>query len=155
MSIQSQVLNLLVELKQEFGLTYLFVAHDLAVVGYISDRIAVMYLGKVVELATGGRPLRAAAAPVHGGAALGDPGRRSPARKRHADHPQRRRAEPDQSPVGCRFRTRCPLAQEICAEVEPPLDRSRPGHLAACHFAGTPIAATAAAAGQSTPGSAG
>ena len=79
-SIQSQVLNLLVELKQAFGLTYLFVAHDLAVVGYISDRIAVMYLGKVVELATCGRALRAAAASVHGGAALGDPDDRGRAR---------------------------------------------------------------------------
>ena len=78
-SIQSQVLNLLVELKQAFGLTYLFVAHDLAVVGYISDRVAVMYLGKVVELASVGRPVRPAAAPVHDGAALGDPVRPSPA----------------------------------------------------------------------------
>ena len=72
-SIQSQVLNLLVELKQAFGLTYLFVAHDLAVVGYISDRIAVMYLGKIVELAPAADLFATAAAPVHDGAALGDP----------------------------------------------------------------------------------
>ena len=76
-SIQSQVLNLLVELKQEFDLTYLFVAHDLAVVGYISDRVAVMYLGKIVELATSDELFAPAAAPVHDGAALGEPGARS------------------------------------------------------------------------------
>ena len=94
-SIQSQVLNLLVELKQAFGLTYLFVAHDLAVVGYIADRIAVMYLGKVVELARCGRALRAAAAPVHGRAALGDPDAAAGPQAR-ADRPDRRRAEPDE-----------------------------------------------------------
>src|SRR5204863_8916810 len=137
-SIQSQVLNLLVELKQAFGLTYLLVAHDLRVVGYISDRIAVMYLGKVVERATSAdlfaRPLHpytqallsAIPSPVVGAK-----------RKRivlSGDVPS-----PMRPPSGCRFRTRCPLAQQICEEVEPPLAPHGGDHLAACHFAGTPI----------------
>jgi peptide/nickel transport system ATP-binding protein/oligopeptide transport system ATP-binding protein len=137
-SIQSQVLNLLVELKQAFGLTYVFVAHDLAVVGYISDRIAVMYLGKIVEFANAAdifaKPLHpytqallsAIPTPVVG------------AKKKRivlsGDVPS-----PMNPPSGCRFRTRCPLAQPICAEVEPPLEAHGDGHLAACHFAGTLI----------------
>ena len=98
-SIQSQVLNLLVELKQEFNLTYLFVAHDLAVVGYISDRVAVMYLGKVVEFATSDdlflRPLH----PVHAGAPLGQP-RADPGPEEHADRAHGRRPEPDRPTLG-------------------------------------------------------
>ena len=94
-SIQSQVLNLLVELKQEFGLTYLFVAHDLAVVGYIADRVAVMYLGKVVELATRGRPVRSGRCTRTRWRCSRRSRRPSSARKQHADHPERRRAEPD------------------------------------------------------------
>ena len=93
-SIQSQVLNLLVELKREFDLTYLFVAHDLAVVGYISDRIAVMYLGKIVELVDGRGSLRPAAPPVHAGAPVGEPGARA-GPQAAAHRPHRRRAEPD------------------------------------------------------------
>ena len=138
-SIQSQVLNLLVELKQQFGLTYLFVAHDLAVVGYISDRIAVMYLGKVVEFADAAdlfaRPLH----PYTHGAALGDPDDRRSGGSRAASCCAATCPSPMNPPSGCRFRTRCPLAQPICAEVEPPLDPHGNGHLAACHFAGTPI----------------
>jgi peptide/nickel transport system ATP-binding protein len=141
-SIQSQVLNLLVELKREFNLTYLFVAHNLAVVGYISDRIAVMYLGKVVELASAKQildgPLHPYTVALVSAIPQPVPGRASTRIVLGGDVPS-----PFNPPSGCRFRTRCPIAQQICAEVEPPLETKASGHLAACHFAGTPIRATA------------
>jgi oligopeptide/dipeptide ABC transporter ATP-binding protein len=138
-SIQSQVLNLLVQLKQEFGLTYLFVAHDLAVVGYIADRIAVMYLGKVVELAPAAElfanPLHPYTMALLSAIPEPIPGRKQRRIVLRGDVPS-----PINPPSGCRFRTRCPLAQEICATDEPPLtSHNGAGHLAACHFAGTPI----------------
>ena len=140
-SIQSQVLNLLVDLKNEFNLTYIFVAHNLAVVAYISDRIAVMYLGKIVELAPSielyDNPLHPYTRSLLSAIPNPDPGHQRARIKLTGDVPS-----PFNPPSGCHFRTRCPLARAkgtqngICAEQEPPLKEWRRGHLAACHFAG-------------------
>jgi oligopeptide/dipeptide ABC transporter ATP-binding protein len=137
-SIQSQVLNLLVELKEEFDLTYVFVAHDLAVVGYISDRIAVMYLGKIVELSESddlfARPLHPYTRALLSANPEPTPGRKSRRIVLKGDVPS-----PINPPSGCRFRTRCPLAEDVCAEMEPPLTDYGQGHVVACHFAGKPF----------------
>ena len=134
-SVQSQVLNLLSDLQREFGLTYLFIAHDLSVVEYLSDRVGVMYLGQLVELGERGGALCRSAHALHAGAALRDPGQRAhrAGRKRiilHGDVPS-----PLNPPSGCPFRTRCWMAQDVCAEARPPLREVRPDHFAACHFA--------------------
>ena len=133
-SVQSQVLNLFVRLKAELDLTYVFVAHDLAVVGYVSDRIAVMYLGKVVELGPAQQLISAPRHPYTRALLSAVPQARVGARSARTvltgDVPN-----PIDPPSGCRFRTRCPLAAEICAEAEPPLRAHGDGHLAACHFA--------------------
>ena len=134
-SIQAQVINLLEDLQNEFKLTYLFIAHDLSVVRHVSDRVGVMYLGKVVELADA-RRLYAEPKHPYTGALLSaipvpDP---DTAQQRErvillGDVPS-----PIDPPSGCRFHPRCPKAQERCVHEEPPLESKAGGDLAACHF---------------------
>ena len=134
-STQSQVLNLLVDLRQRFSLTYLFIAHNLAVVDYISDRIAVMYLGRVVELAEAAelrnRPLHPYTVALLSAVLEPIPGATRERIVLKGDVPSAM-----SPPSGCRFRTRCPIAEPICSEVDPPLVEAMPGHQVACHFAG-------------------
>ena len=133
-------INLLEKLQDEFGLSYIFIAHDLSVVRHISDRVAVMYLGKIAEIGKDERDLRPPDPPLHPGAAVGGPGAGpDAARPAGADHPRRATCRrPANPPSGCRFRTRCWKAQDKCT-TDVPLLEPRPdgaaGHLSACHFA--------------------
>jgi oligopeptide transport system ATP-binding protein len=136
-SIQAQVLNLLQDLQGEFGLTYLFVAHNLSVVKHISDRVAVMYLGRVVELAQSAKlytmPLHPYTQALLSAIPVPDPEVEA-RRKRiilEGDVPS-----PVNPPSGCNFHPRCWKAQDICRRVIPPLEKKQTDHLAACHFPG-------------------
>ena len=142
--------------RSELGLSYVIIAHDLAVVRHISTRVAVMYLGKIVEIGDRDELYARPQPPVHGGAAVGGPGARAGRagigdgrrgeRPGSAAAPRVRRdrirltgdvPSPLNPPPGCRFHTRCWKAQDICKTVEPPLVAARPasdGHLSACHF---------------------
>ncbi len=133
--IRAQVLNLLERLRSELSLTYLFIAHDLALVKQVSDRVAVMYLGKLVEIGPADSMYRE---PLHPYtvALLASIPNPDPAAPRAAVT-QTIRGEPPSPidpPSGCRFRTRCPRAQDVCATEEPPLRKLADGHFAACHF---------------------
>jgi oligopeptide transport system ATP-binding protein len=142
-SIQAQIINLLQDLQREFKLTYLFIAHDLAVVRHLSDRVAVMYLGKVVEVADRKEIYDAPQHPytraLLSSIPVPDPAVES------GREPILLKGEipsPVNPPSGCRFHTRCPIARApgVCSEEEPALDpHGRPGQLAACHFAGQDI----------------
>jgi oligopeptide/dipeptide ABC transporter ATP-binding protein len=133
-SIQAQVLNLLKELQERHSLTYLFISHDLSVVKYMADRIGVMYLGKLVEMAPSrdmyDRPAHPYTKALIDTIPVADP----TVRAERSRHIAGELPSPIDPPSGCRFRTRCPFAQERCAAEEPPLRAFGEGHLAACHY---------------------
>jgi oligopeptide/dipeptide ABC transporter ATP-binding protein len=152
-SIQAQVINLLEALQDEMALTFVFVAHDLSVVRHVSDRIAVMYLGKIVELSPAqelyDKPIHHYTRALLSAIPIPDP-RENRARVRtkvEGEPPN-----PIAPPPGCRFHTRCPAATDLCRTTEPPLAEYAGGHLAACHH---PLAVTAeeVAAAQRSPAS--
>ena len=161
-SIQAQVINLLEALQDELALTFVFVAHDLSVVRHVSDRIAVMYLGKIVELSPAQqlyeKPIHHYTVALLGAIPIPDP-RENRARVRtkvEGEPPN-----PIAPPPGCRFHTRCPAATDVCRTTEPPLVEYPDGHLAACHHplavtpeeiaAATRSAASPLAAGEELP----
>jgi len=132
-SVQAQILNLLEDTKREYGLSMIFIAHDLAVVRNVSDRVAVMYLGKLCEV---GAPERMYARPAHPyteallrSVPVPDPSARPDREPLRGDVPS-----PLDPPSGCRFRTRCPLAQPRCADEEPVMREVADGQFVACHF---------------------
>jgi oligopeptide/dipeptide ABC transporter ATP-binding protein len=149
-SIQAQVINLLDELQDEFSLSYVFVAHDLSVVRHVSDRIAVMYLGKIVEVSPAEelyhKPIHPYTEALLSAVPIPDP-RENRARTRRpviGEPPS-----PIAPPSGCRFHTRCPYADAVCSAVEPPLTEYPGGHLAACHHPQSVSAADLEAATRS------
>jgi len=142
-SVQAQILNLLVDLQKEFNLTYLFIAHDLSVVKHVSDRIGVMYLGKLFEVAKSEdlykKPLHPYTMGLLSAIPIPDP---EMERKRKRIVLEGDVPSPINPPLGCRFHPRCPNAQDICSKEEPELknySKNENEHLAACFFAGKPI----------------
>jgi oligopeptide/dipeptide ABC transporter ATP-binding protein len=133
-SIQSQMLNLMADLQHEFGLTYLFISHNLSVIQHVSDRVAVMYLGKIVELAESTELYRNPKHPYTQALLSAIPSLHPGTRRKpvalSGDLPS-----PINPPSGCRFHTRCPIAKQICGETEPSFEQKSAGHWAACHFA--------------------
>ena len=134
-SIQAQVINLLKDLQDEFNLTYLFISHDLSVVEHVSDKVAVMYVGKIVEFSDStslyGNPLH-----PYTQALLSASPKPDPQLKRNRIILKGDVPSPINPPPGCRFHTRCLYTQDICRKEEPRLKTIQSGHEAACHFAG-------------------
>ncbi|SHJ02041.1 oligopeptide transport system ATP-binding protein [Dethiosulfatibacter aminovorans DSM 17477] len=134
-SIQAQVVNLLQDLQKELGLTYLFIAHDLSMVKHISDRVAVMYLGSIVELTTSNEiynePLHPYTKALMSAVPIPDP---EVSKAKHRILLEGDVPSPINIPPGCKFQGRCPLCQEICKMEEPELREVKPGHFVACHL---------------------
>jgi len=153
-SIQSQMLNLLEDLQNEFRLTYIFIAHDLGVVRHVSDRIAVMYLGKIVEMSPAEelyvRPIMPYTEALLSAVPVPDP---DLAQKRERIVLEGDVPSPINPPGGCRFHPRCRYATQVCMEIEPPLVEYGNGHLAACHHPLNVDSTLAAAAVRSAAGS--
>jgi peptide/nickel transport system ATP-binding protein len=147
-SIQAQIVNLLDDLQDDFGLTYVFVAHDLGVVRHISDTVAVMYLGKIMEVSPAdelyAKPIHPYSTALLGAIPAPDPEQN---RRRQRTTLEGEPPSPIAPPPGCRFHPRCPHATDICRKVEPPLMEYAGGHLAACHH---PRNVTAAEIGTAT-----
>jgi len=133
-SVRAQLLDLMVKLKDEYNLTYLFITHDLATAKYICDRIGILYLGKIVEISelreVYAHPLHPYTIALLAAVPVPDPHER-----RQEPMPKGEIPNPIHPPSGCRFHPRCPYAEEVCSIEEPPLRELRPGHKVACHFA--------------------
>ena len=151
-SVQAQIINLLDDLQDDFKLTYLFVAHDLSVVRHVSDRIAVMYLGKLMELSPAEelytKPIHPYTFALLSAIPIPDPEEN---RRRERIVVGGEPPNPIDPPSGCVFHPRCPRATDVCREVEPPLARYPNGHLAACHH---PLSVSPAELGAATRDSA-
>ncbi|HUF19800.1 MAG TPA: dipeptide ABC transporter ATP-binding protein [Burkholderiales bacterium] len=134
-SVRAQVINLLADLRKELGLAYLFISHDLSVVQHVSDRIAVMYLGRIVEIADRAtlwtQPMHPYTQALISAVPVPNPKSATKRLILEGDLPS-----PLNPPSGCRFRTRCPIATELCAREDPALRTMAPGHQVACHHAG-------------------
>ena len=132
-SVQAQILNLIMDLQRELGLAYLFIAHDLSVIGQVSDRIAVMYLGQIIELADRAEllthPLHPYTEALLSAIFLPDPHQ-----KRKRVSLQGEVPSPVEPPAGCRFHTRCPRAMEVCSQEQPHLEPQKGNHLVSCHL---------------------
>jgi len=151
-SVQAQILNLFADIQRDLGIAILFISHQLSVVSHVADNIAVMYLGRIVEYGSVSDVFDAPAHPYTRALLASQPGR-------HRRGAQRRRPvlggevpSPLEIPSGCRFRTRCPLAQEVCAEIDPPPIAVSPSHTSWCHVLPVQQRATAGAGtSQSSP----